>query len=82
MGWDYGFSASGEPSEIKRLKKELHEFWGGVELLESEPDKLSVRTSLGGMLLDGWEPVEDMIAQFPALVFADGTLFTNIDACS
>jgi hypothetical protein len=59
------------------LKKELHEFWGRVELLESEPDKLSVRTSLGGMLLDGWEPVEDMIAQFPALVFADGTLFTT-----
>jgi hypothetical protein len=77
MGWYYGFSAAGDPLEIERLKKELHEFWGRVELLESEPDKLSVRTSLGGMLLDGWEPVEDMIAQFPALVFADGTLFTT-----
>jgi hypothetical protein len=81
MGWYYGFSASGEPLEIERLKKELHEFWGGVELLESEPDKLSVRTSLGGMLLDGWVPVEEMIAQFPAPRFCRWDAVHYIDAC-
>jgi hypothetical protein len=71
------FSVVGDPSEIESLKKALDDLWCNVEIQESSHDRVAARTRLGGLLADGWQSVETMVAQFPALTFFNGTIWTT-----
>ena len=59
------------------MKKALDDLWSGVEIQESSYDRVSARTRLGGLLANGWRSVETMVAQFPALTFFNGRIWTT-----
>jgi hypothetical protein len=74
--WYCNFSAHGDDSAVERLKKDLDDLWSRAEIKESSHCSVSASTIQGGLLADGWDAVEAMVEQFPAVSFT-GTLYTT-----
>src|SRR5438128_839801 len=74
--WYCNFKATGDSPERDRLREALDDLWCRVEIKESSHVIVSASTIEGGLFADGWDAVEAMVEQFPALRFT-GTLCTT-----
>jgi hypothetical protein len=75
--WYCNFAAAGDPNEVERLKKGVDELWCRSEIKDNLSGVVSASTVEWGLLADGWDAVEAMVEQFPALGFT-GTLYTTL----
>lgn len=70
------FTAASDPISLECFKKSLDKFWCRAEIKDSSSTAVSASTTECGLLANGWDAVEEMVEQFPALSFT-GTLYTT-----
>jgi hypothetical protein len=70
------FTAASDPISLECFKKSLDKFWCRAEIKDSSSTAVSASTTECGLLANGWDAVEEMVEQSPALSFT-GTLYTT-----